>query len=177
MDGGLKQRIQQIEGLIAQIRSSTDAPTRDSALDLLHIVMEFHATGIDRMMEIAADSGDAGWRIIDDFGRDEVVANLLLLHGLHPLDLETRVRNALDKVRPYLHSHGGNVELVKVTDGVVRLKLVGNCSGCPSSSLTLKTAIEKAIYEAAPDVTSIESDGTTTSGGAKEELVWIHNAR
>jgi Fe-S cluster biogenesis protein NfuA len=165
MESGLRQRIQQIEGLIAQIRSSTDAPTRDAALDLLHIVMEFHAAGIDRMMEITADSGDPGWRIIDDFGRDEVVANLLLLHGLHPLDLATRVRNALDKVRPYLHSHGGNVELIEINGGVVRLKLIGNCNGCPSSSLTLKSAIEKAIHEAAPDVTSIES------GGAINELV------
>jgi len=109
-----------------------------------------------------------GWQIIEDFGRDELVANVLLLHGLHPVDLETRVREALQKVLPYLHSHGGNVELIEVAGSVVRLRLIGSCNGCPSSSLTLKTAIEKAIFEAAPDATSVECEGVS-------ELVSIHN--
>lgn len=169
MDGELRNRIQKIDGLIAQIRSGTDPRLRDAALDLMQTVMEFHSAGIDRMMEIASESGETGWRIIDDFGRDELVANLLLLHGLHPVDLESRVKEALQKVLPYLHSHGGNVDLLEVAGGVVRLKLIGSCNGCPSSSLTLKNAIEKAISEAAPDVTSVECEGLS-------ELVSIHNA-
>jgi Fe-S cluster biogenesis protein NfuA len=169
MDGELRNRIQKIDGLIAQIRSGTDPRLRDAALDLMRTVMEFHWAGIDRMMEIASESGETGWRIIDDFGRDELVANMLLLHGLHPVDLESRVKEALQKVLPYLHSHGGNVELLEVDGGVVRLRLIGSCNGCPSSSLTLKNAIEKAIAEAAPDVTSVECEGLS-------ELVSIHNA-
>jgi len=169
MDGELRNRIQKIDGLIAQIRSGTDPRLRAAALDLMQTVMEFHSAGIDRMMEIASESGETGWRIIDDFGRDELVANMLLLHGLHPVDLESRVKEALQKVLPYLHSHGGNVELLEVAGGVVRLKLIGSCNGCPSSSLTLKNAIEKAISEAAPDVTSVECEGLS-------ELVSIHNA-
>ncbi len=157
METGLKDRIQKIEGLVAQIRVAADQGTRKAALDLVQTVMEFHATGIDRMMEIASESGDAGWQIIDAFAADEIVSNLLVLHGLHPLDLEARVRGALDRVRPYLNSHGGNVDLIEVSDGVVRLRLVGSCNGCPSSSVTLKTAIEKAIHEAAPDVVAIHS--------------------
>ena len=169
MDGELRNRIQKIDGLIAQIRSGTDPRLRDAALDLMQTVMEFHSAGIDRMMEIASESGETGWRIIDDFGRDELVANMLLLHGLHPVDLESRVKEALQKVLPYLHSHGGNVELLEVDGGVVRLRLIGSCNGCPSSSLTLKNAIKKAIAEAAPDVTSVECEGLS-------ELVSIHNA-
>jgi Fe-S cluster biogenesis protein NfuA/nitrite reductase/ring-hydroxylating ferredoxin subunit len=85
---------------------------------------------------------------------------LLILHGLHPFDLETRVRQALDKVRPYLGSHGGNVELLGVTaEGVVRLRLAGSCHGCPSSQVTLKYAIEEEIYKAAPDLTAIQVEG------------------
>src|SRR5436190_9730841 len=117
MDSGLKQRMQKIEGLVERIRSVADPQARDAALDLLQTVMEFHAAGIDRMMEIASEAGDTGWRIIDDFGRDERVANLLLLHGLHPLDMQTRVQDALESVRPYLHSHGGNVELIEIAGG------------------------------------------------------------
>jgi len=90
---------------------------------------------------------------------DEVVGSLLLLYGLHPLSLEVRVTQALDKVRPYLDSHGGNVELLNIADGVVQLRMQGSCKSCPSSSLTLKLAIEEAIYAAAPDVVSIEAEG------------------
>src|SRR5215472_7084351 len=110
----MKERIQKIEGLIARIRAADDAATRDAALELVRTIMEFHAAAIDRMMEIAAASGEAGWRIIDMFALDDLVANLLILHGLHPSDIESRVRNALEKVRPYLQSHGGNVELIEI---------------------------------------------------------------
>jgi Fe-S cluster biogenesis protein NfuA len=157
MDTALIDRIQKIEGLVARIRGASDHETRKAALALVQTVMEFHASGLDRMMEIASEAGDSGWRIIDAFAADEIVSNLLVLHGLHPLDLETRVRSALDRVRPYLNSHGGNVDLIEVSEGVVRLRLVGSCNGCPSSSVTLKTAIEKAIHEAAPDVVAIHS--------------------
>jgi Fe-S cluster biogenesis protein NfuA len=154
----VKEHIQKIEALVGRIRNTPDASSREAALDLVQSVMAFHAEAIDRMMEIASEAGEPGWQIIDTYGNDALVSNLLLLHGLHPLDLETRVREGLDKVRPYLQSHGGNVELLAITDTVVRLRLIGSCHGCPSSSLTLKTAIEKSIYELAPDVTSIECD-------------------
>jgi Fe-S cluster biogenesis protein NfuA/nitrite reductase/ring-hydroxylating ferredoxin subunit len=90
---------------------------------------------------------------------DELVEHLLLLHGLHPVDPETRVRGALEEVRPYLESHGGDVELLGVVDGVARVRLSGSCEGCPSSTMTLKLAIEDAIHKAAPDVESVEADG------------------
>jgi Fe-S cluster biogenesis protein NfuA/nitrite reductase/ring-hydroxylating ferredoxin subunit len=80
--------------------------------------------------------------------------------------LETRVRGALDEVRPYLESHGGNVELVSVEDGMVLLRMEGSCSGCPSSTMTLKLAIEDAIHKAAPDVVSIEAEGATAPAPA-----------
>jgi Fe-S cluster biogenesis protein NfuA len=158
MNSGLQDRIHKIEGLIAQIRNSADRELREMALELIQILMEFHATAIDRMMEITSQAGDVGWEVIDRFGRDQLVSNMLLLHGLHPLDLDTRVRDALETVRPYLHSHGGNVELIEISDGAVRLKLTGSCHGCPSSAVTLKTAIETAIHETAPDVTSIQCE-------------------
>ena len=87
------------------------------------------------------------------------MSSLLLLYGLHPLDLEARVQQALEKVRPLLRSHGGNVELLGIADGVVRLRMLGSCHGCPSSAMTLKNAIEEAIYAAAPDATAIEVEG------------------
>ncbi len=82
------------------------------------------------------------------------------------MPLETRVRGALAEVRPYLASHGGDVELVSVDAGVVRLRMEGSCSGCPSSTMTLKLAIEDAIHKAAPDVEEIEAEGTAAPAQA-----------
>jgi Fe-S cluster biogenesis protein NfuA/nitrite reductase/ring-hydroxylating ferredoxin subunit len=79
------------------------------------------------------------------------------VHGLHPYDVATRVGRALDEVRPYLGSHGGDVELLGMTDdGVVRLRLLGSCDNCSSSSVTLELAVKTAISAAAPEVTGIE---------------------
>jgi Fe-S cluster biogenesis protein NfuA len=98
--------------------------------------------------------------MIDKLAEDDLVSKLLLVHGLHPLDLETRVRNALESVKPRLGLHGGSVELIGVTpDGGIKLRLEGNCHGCPSSRVTLKSSIEEAIYAAAPDVTAMEVEG------------------
>jgi Fe-S cluster biogenesis protein NfuA/nitrite reductase/ring-hydroxylating ferredoxin subunit len=88
-----------------------------------------------------------------------LVSHLLLLHGLHPLDVETRVVQALEEVRPYLQSHGGNVEFLGVEEGVARLRMQGSCDGCPSSAMTLKLAIEEAVMKAAPDLDGIEAEG------------------
>ena len=66
---------------------------------------------------------------------------------------------ALDNVRPYMESHGGNVELVSLEDGVARIRLEGSCDGCPASSSTLELAIKTALEETAPDLLGIEVEG------------------
>src|SRR5262249_49722483 len=112
--------------------------------------------GLERLLGHMADEGEAGERILGACAGDEVVSGLLLLHGLHPLDVEDRVRRALDDVRPYLRSHGGDVELLEVSGGVGRLRLEGNCGSCPSSSRTMQQTVEEAIYGKAPEVTAVE---------------------
>jgi Fe-S cluster biogenesis protein NfuA/nitrite reductase/ring-hydroxylating ferredoxin subunit len=154
-----QQRLQKIEQLVQTIEASADPNVCSSAVELMQSLMELHGAGLERMLEIVFDSGAIGGEIIDDLARDELVESLLLLYGLHPLDIETRVLRALDKVRPYLQSHKGNVELVGVNEGVVHLKLQGSCDGCASSAMTLKLAIEEAIYENAPDIVALEVEG------------------
>jgi Fe-S cluster biogenesis protein NfuA len=151
--------MQEVEGLIRKIESLNDPEARAAAVELMQSLMDFHSAGLDRLMEIVSEEGEAGYRIFDRLAGDELVGNLLLLYGLHPVPLEERVLQALDKVRPYLDSHGGNVELLGIEAGVVRLRLQGSCKTCPSSSLTLKLAIEEAIYKEAPDVAAIEAEG------------------
>jgi Fe-S cluster biogenesis protein NfuA len=94
---------------------------------------------------------------------DELVSHLLLVHDLHPEDVRTRVERALEEVRPYLGSHGGDVELLAVEGGVARVRLGGTCNGCASSSVTLTHAIEEAIARAAPELDGVEAEGVAES--------------
>jgi Fe-S cluster biogenesis protein NfuA/nitrite reductase/ring-hydroxylating ferredoxin subunit len=156
----LHERLERIETLIQEIESFADPAARACAKEVIQTLMDLHGAGLDQMLSIVAEAGMPGDAIIDRFARDDMVGSLLLLYGLHPLDLDTRVRMALDKARPYLKSHGGNVDLLGITDdGVVRLRLEGSCHGCPSSAMTLKLTIEEGIYAVAPDVTAIKVEG------------------
>ena len=133
------------------------AVARGRAEELVRQVTELYGAGLARILEILSDRGQLDDGTLDALTSDELVSSLLVIHGLHPQDLETRVAAALDNVRPYLGSHGGNVDLLDISpEGVVRLKLLGTCQGCPSSSVTLKFAVEEAIESAAPEVTGIE---------------------
>jgi Fe-S cluster biogenesis protein NfuA len=159
-----RSRIARVEALIHEVERFPDAEVRARTQELLRTVIELHGAALERILETVADSGVRSIALIDSLVDDDLVGSVLLLHGLHPLDLETRVRQALDKVRPLLRSHGGNVELLGLAGGVARLRMLGSCDGCPSSAMTLKQAIEAAIYEKAPDVTGIELDQPATNG-------------
>jgi Fe-S cluster biogenesis protein NfuA/nitrite reductase/ring-hydroxylating ferredoxin subunit len=154
------RRIGRIDMLVEQIEQFADPAAKEIAQELVQALMDLHGAGLERMLDLTWEQGgETGQAIIDDLARDELVSSLLLLHGLHPLDLETRVVQALDKVRPYLASHGGNVALLGVDDGVVRLSLQGSCNGCASSAVTLKLAIEESIQQFAPDVVELKVEG------------------
>ena len=142
-----------IEALLGEVETLPEGRAREVALELVQELVELYGDGLTRVVERADE------RLIAELVEDELVAHLLLLHGLHPVALEARVRGALDEVRPYLESHGGGVELLGVQEGVVRLRLEVTCNGCPSSTATLKLAIEEAVHKAAPDVEAIEADG------------------
>jgi Fe-S cluster biogenesis protein NfuA/nitrite reductase/ring-hydroxylating ferredoxin subunit len=97
----------------------------------------------------------------------------LLIHDLHPVPLTDRVREALDSVRPYMESHGGDVELLALEHGVARIRLRGSCSDCSASSVTLELAIKQALEEAAPDLDGLEVEGIAaqTAGGSGLPMV------
>ncbi len=154
-DQPLRERISRIDALLRKIEQSKDPEAAAQTREVVQALMELHGAGLERILAMLAATGPKGLELIDSLGQDDLVASLMLLYGLHPLDLESRVKQALEKTRPFLKSHGGNVELLSLVGGVVRLRLQGSCQSCPSSAVTLKQTIEEAIYEKAPDITAI----------------------
>ena len=149
--GALAVRVEELGGLLDAL---ADDEARETAQAFAQGIADLHGEGLARIF--ASLSQEDRERL----AQDGVIASLLLLHGLYPVGIETRVHEALDEVRPYLESHGGDVELVELTDaGVLRLRLTGSCDGCAASAATLELAIEEALMEAAPDLLGLEVAG------------------
>jgi Fe-S cluster biogenesis protein NfuA/nitrite reductase/ring-hydroxylating ferredoxin subunit len=142
-----------VEGLLEEVEALPDPGARDLALTAIQALLDLYGEGLGR---IADRVGSLQATVL---AGDDLVSHLLLVHGLHPVPVEERVLEGLEEVRPYLDSHGGDVELVEVRDGVVRLRMQGSCEGCPASAMTLKSAIEDAVLKAAPDVEAVEAEG------------------
>ena len=152
----LRRAGERIEELL-DASSAAGIVARERSEELVRQVTALYGAGLARVLEILGDTGVLTPALQDALVADDLVASLLLVHGLHPHGARTRVEAALESVRPYLGTHGGDVELMDVSDdGVVRLRLLGSCDGCPSSAATLELAVHSAIEAAAPEVTSIE---------------------
>ncbi|MDT5133473.1 MAG: hypothetical protein QOE41_2784 [Mycobacterium sp.] len=129
------------------------AVAHERAEQLVREVTDVYGGGLERMMQIAVAANPA---LVETFAADDLVASLMLVHGIHPHSVERRISDALDTVRPYLGSHGGDVHLLEVDGEVVKLQFSGSCRTCPSSSVTLELAVEDAVRAAAPEISSIE---------------------
>jgi Fe-S cluster biogenesis protein NfuA len=156
-----QRRAERIETLIQEIAELPDPQARATTEELIQALLEMYGEGLARILEVTAQTEASGQALIEALASDHLVGSLFLLHGLHPIDIEKRIAQALVEVRPYLKSHGGDVELIRVEDGVAYLRLEGSCHGCPSSTITLKLAIEEAIFNAAPDLDRLEVEGVT----------------
>ncbi len=152
----LVERVQELLGSLDEI---ADPVAQQRVQELIGTVLELYGAGLERVLGIVSDAGDDALPIRNALLDDGVVSSLLLIHGLYPISLEERVVEALDSVRPFLASHGGNVELLSVEDGVARLRLEGSCNGCPASAATLENALQEAIDATAPDLLGLEVEG------------------
>ncbi len=147
-------RTERIEELVNKLERASDPELHTATLELVQSVMELHGAALEHVLDIVSQDSE-GENVIGKFLEDDLVASVLLLHGLHPEDIETRVLRALDKVRPFLQSNGGDVELVSVVDGVAKLRVQKEAGGCGSTVASLKGAVEDAVTEAAPDAAQI----------------------
>lgn len=155
---GLDDRMARVESVLAELTALSDPAAQSLTEELLTTVLELHGAGLQRVLDVIEESPE-GAVLLERLNQDNVVRNLLLLHGLHPLPLRQRVEAALETVRPFMKAHKGGVELLAVEGATVYLRLQGTCNGCSASTQTMQNAVEKAIYDAAPDIENIEVEG------------------
>src|SRR4051812_40086338 len=149
-----EQLIARVQELTGRLEDLEDGSCRELAEELTGAVVQMYGAGLERILELIDDE-----EMRARLASDELVAGLLMIHDLYPVPLEERVMAALDSVRPYMESHGGNIELLGFEDGVVKLRLEGSCKSCRASSSTLELAVRQALQEAAPDLLGMDVEG------------------
>jgi len=155
-DSEFQEQVRQLGKLVTQLDELPDGAAKTAARELVQLLMDVHGMGLERVMEIVFDSGDSGPKIIDKLGQDSIVGNLLLLYSLHPDGLEARIQSALDRMRPRLRKLACTIELERVQEGAVQVRLATSGHSCGSSTKDLRSIVEDGMYEFAPDMTSLE---------------------
>jgi Fe-S cluster biogenesis protein NfuA len=155
---------ERIDQMVRRISSLTDEGARTAALELLQSMMDLHGAVISRVVQLL-DTGEAGRASLAKLGNDPLVCGMFVLYGVHPVPLEERIARAIESARPQLRKHGGNVQLIGVSDGIVRLKVESSGHGCGSSADALKGTLEQAILEAAPEVLEVHVEGAPVAAG------------
>ncbi len=159
----LQQMNAEIEGLVQRVESIADPEIRGDVVTLIRSVMDLHGAGLKRMLDVLSSSGEAGHQILTAIAADELAGSLLLLHGIHPTDIEERISQAIGKLATNLRAHGTSLKLLEIRDGVVRVQLqhTGHGSGCSSTPAVLQDAVRECVYAAAPEITAIEFEDST----------------
>ncbi|MGA7221159.1 MAG: NifU family protein [Candidatus Sulfotelmatobacter sp.] len=154
-----REDMQKIGGLVQEIESIADPAVRASAKNLMQSLMDLHGAALEKILDIVAEAGEPGMSAIDRLGRDSLVSSVLILYGLHPEDIESRVIKAVEKITPTLRKQGCEVELAGVSDGAIRLRVETGSHTCGSTAKTIQATLEGAMYDAAPDLTSLTIEG------------------
>lgn len=131
---------------------------REDAEELVQRVSALYGEGLRRLLQaLKNELGERAHEVLEPACSDTIVTALLVTHALHPVPLEERVRRAVESVLPYMKSHGGGVEILSIDEDAVDVKLQGSCDGCTASQATLKDALERAIFAAAPEVLQVRA--------------------
>ena len=178
-DKELQTHVQRIGDMVERLEATADPHTRTLAKDLLESLMALHGAGLERLLQLASEAGETGEAIIRKCAQDQVVGSLLLLYGLHPESIETRVTRALVKLRHKLQAHGAIAELVSVDDaGNVRVRLQVQAGGCGSSAASAKATLETELRDAAPDaVVLVEESGAGFAPGGFVSVAQLQSGR
>jgi hypothetical protein len=144
-----RQRLRRVEVLVDALERAADPAARDAARELTQTLLDLHRAGLEKLLALIARP--------EDCMSDDLLSGLLLLHGLHPVSVEMRVRQALERVGPLLRARGADVKLLAVEERRVRVRLRGE------DAVGVRGVIEEAVCEAAPDAGMLEIEEAPTA--------------
>jgi len=145
--------IAQIDELLLKLDALPDRAARALALDLVQAVMNLHADALQRVLDIVTASAP---EVVPELGGDELVSRVLVLHGIHPDDFETRFARAIDRLERFFDSRGAGIEVLEAGPELIRLRFTGRRPGAGPAA---QKAIEDAIYEAVPEIGELIVEG------------------
>ena len=161
------EQSRKLQQLVQQASELRDPVARALTQECLQALLSFYGQGLARVLHLVGNRGADGEPVLERLLNDPVLRTLLLIHGLHPVDSPTRLSQAIQKVRPYMESHGGSVELLSLESDFARFRLGGACKTCPSSSVTMELALRSAIEEFCPDLAGFEVEGLAPAADGK----------
>lgn len=164
---------QRLQALLVALESTRDDQTRQAAQQLVQAVLELHGAALADMLALVREAGtQPADTLLPRFASNPRVAALLLLHDLHPQDLETRARKAIERLRPVFGVRGVRADLVATAPGMVRVRVTasGQKTQRPAAA-EIRHDIEAALLTAAPDVAEVVIDGIETTSAATEVYV------
>jgi Fe-S cluster biogenesis protein NfuA len=159
-----QEKTAEIDGLVQRVNNLSDEEARTAALELLQSMMDLHGAALSRIVEVLSSSGEAGRTSLAKLGQDPLISGLLVLYELHPVALEDRVKRAVEKARGDLRKQGAKIELTGIAETVVHVRIENTGHTCGSSADTLRSLVEQAILEAAPEVVQVVTEGLPVSG-------------
>lgn len=157
--------------IVDRLQAAPEGEFKDLTFELLDWVDGFHREAVVRIASLLPPDA------VEPLMQDPIVERLFdtyLEDDDEPEDLAESLEEALDEIRPYLHSHGGEMEVLGVDGGVVRLRLMGSCDGCPSSMVTLTQGVEKILQERWPGFRKIEVEGAEEPAAADQPEPKVH---
>lgn len=154
-----QQEVRNIGQRLSELETLADPALRSSARELVQSLMDLHGAVLERMLQITFEFGETGARIIDDLGQDPLVSSLLVLYGLHPDDMQTRVERKLAQGQSRLFKMGAEVTGIVVNNTAIRVQLSIDRHSCGSTAQNVRLSVEELVCEAAPDLTSLVVEG------------------
>jgi len=155
---------ERVEALLAELGSQAGPQVAATAEELVSCLVELYGAGLAEMVRIIGEDAEAGPRLMARLAADPLVESLLLLHDLHPLPVEDRVRRAIEAVMPQLGAHAGQAEFEDVDDqGVIVIRLELSTHGRQAHSGQVQEALEQAVAATAPEAAGVRFDVVTAA--------------
>ena len=166
-DQQVRRLVATAEQHLADIEALADPKARFTATQAVQLLLDLYGEGLARLVGLLQEAGAD--ELLETCADDELLSHLLLLHGLHPIPVTTRIERSLAAIGDTLQKQGAEVTFVGIEAGVAQFRLLGRASGCSVASL--QQMVETAVLQAAPDLEGIQLQTPGSVNGGTSTMI------